>query len=142
MVATAFGNPTPAIFSGSGFGYNASSVLVTRNDGGSFDFLGVDMANAISAGTYALTGYLGLSVLFTQSGSLTVNPFVFTTYSSSNASTEITSLRIALMGGDYNIDNIQLKPVSAIAATPEPSSLILLGTGLMGFLTVIKRRQA
>jgi len=38
-----------------------------------------------------------------------------------------------------NVDNIVLGP-AAVAATPEPDSLVLLGTGALGLLSTVRRR--
>ncbi|SRR5258708_25824117 len=127
--AHAFGNPVPDIFSSSA----SASVDVTRQGSGVFDFLSVDLgnANAIGSPSYVIEGRLSNAVLFTQSGTL---PAVtgFNSIISLSTSTAIDTLRIIMNLGttsSYNIDNIQVQGTTS-STVPEPTSLLLLGTGL------------
>jgi hypothetical protein len=45
-------------------------------------------------------------------------------------------------GGYFELDSVSVRNTSAVAVTPEPSSFVLLGTGVLGVVGVIKRRLA
>lgn len=130
-----FGNPVPDIFSSSA----SASVNVTKQGGGTFDFLGVDLGNAntLPGLNFLIEGRLSNVVLFSQTGTLPALA-QFNSILSLNSATAIDSLRITMNIGQttsYNIDNISVQPVATV---PEPSSLLLLGTGLAA---VKARRQ-
>ena len=42
--------------------------------------------------------------------------------------------------GDFDLDSVSVVAVPTTSAVPEPGSLMLLGTGVMGFLGVARRR--
>lgn len=135
-----FGNPAPSIYAST-----TSSITVT--DAGSlFDFSSVDLVNDVDSASYTFAGYDGATEVYSVSGSIPTDPSgsgVFRTYDSGEGSVDITSLVITITGAtdDPNIDNIVVN-AAPVATTPEPSTIGLLGTGLLGFAGLLRRRRA
>lgn len=145
LVGTYYGDAVPDLFSGSSDAFFAASatgtasVTVTRVGGGEFTFAGADLADDSTPGTYTYTGMMNGTSMFLQTGD--IESTLFMSYASNSASMKMTSLVITETGGDFNLDNITVDaPASAV--TPEPSSLLLLGTGILGLATTMRRRIA
>lgn len=130
-----FGDPLPSIFDPAG----ADSVTVVSNTGaGLFTFSSTDLSTAANGwiDNYTITGTLGGSTVFSTTGNFGAG---FATYGTGFSADIIDSLTIGFSGGqDGNIDNIVVNSVAA--ATPEPASLELLGTGLILVCATVRRR--
>ena len=141
LVGKVYGDPVPSLFSGyddENLGGTTSASITITDGGGVFTFGGADLANDLGLGTFTFTGYDDGSLVYQQSG--LILSAAFADYASIAPGVDLTSLSITESGGDFNVDNIDVS--GATSVTPEPSSIMLLGTGLLGLAGVVRRRLA
>ncbi len=150
-VARYGGNPAPGLSGGVNCGQSTSSTLrVTRTAGGLFRFMSTDLSTANgptlyespATSSYTFAGYLATIASYSVSSNFSLAGGTVANFASPAPATDIDELRISLNTGGsdtrtYDIDNIAL---STSTVVPEPSTIVLMGAGLMGLLAVARRR--
>jgi hypothetical protein len=134
-----YGNPAPSIYDGPVFSPGVAAINVT--DTGDFTFNSVDYSSNNGASRYLIEGFLGVSMVFSQGGSLVPSlppSFGFTTLNS-GSSVLIDRLFIQVTPGG-GVTSLNLDNVNVTSAVPEPFSIALLGTAV-ACLALGMRRQ-
>lgn len=135
-----FGNPVPSIFSGPLFGSPATDAITVTEPGQRFTFSQLDLAANNGNVNFTFMGTLLGAPVFNVTGDELANTAVFETESGGVSSDVIDKLVITtnIFGTSTNIDNIVVS--TAAVATPEPTTLGMLATGLT-LLGLLRRRR-
>jgi hypothetical protein len=144
----AVGNNALTVNVTSGDVFNVNTLSITFDPGSHVTSFGFDIKASngtqvmgASAGAYTVTVTDVNNMTYTF---LTPNPsftsFLF--FGVNDIPADIASIAIStLSGGQPDIDNFRFTAQAPTAATPEPATMLLFGTGLAGVASVARKRR-
>jgi hypothetical protein len=128
---------------GSVFG---DTIVMQAADSGAFNFSGFDASSTLEnfdfyAGGVEVTGFLSGGGTVVQDFDLTDS---FQTFAWADTSDQFTEVEFTGLTGDeggldYQLDNVVVGESQQQAGTPEPASLLLLGSGLLMITRKLRR---
>ena len=153
-VNPSFGNPAPDIFAADNLSpTQAESLTVTKVGGGAFTLTSFDLEASNANPNYAIIGSIGTSQVYDVTGSgfmLPATPANLQTYNPGVNALAVTSVVVSFsdVGLDslnlagIDLDNFVLNGATAVSpvVTPEPGSLVFVGTGIMSLCGIMRRR--
>jgi MYXO-CTERM domain-containing protein len=137
-VAAAVGNPPRSVFGGPVCD-NGSIGVFSVTGSGLFNFNSVDMLAQNGDTSYTITGLIGASTIWTQTGTWTGNSIFGTLPASNSGPIDQLVFNLRAAGTSFNFDNIN---VSAGGEVPEPGSFALAGLALCGLAASRRRKTA
>jgi hypothetical protein len=115
----------------------SGTATLTTVDSSPFSIQSIDLSSVYSSGGSDTITFLGTRTdSSTVSLTVTVNGFGFVTYNFPSTFNNLASLTWSQDPSYHQFDNLELNN----NATPEPASLILLGSGLLGAAGSIRRK--
>ncbi len=140
--AQAFGNPIPSIFAGPIGSLSTSAIRLTGPS--SFTFSSVDLASNNGSSNYLFEGFVGASLVYSTGGTVPGAVGIFTTFNNPFSAVVVDRIVITLtptgQPSSINLDNITIFR-SGPQAVPEPATLLLLGSGLLGVASRLRKRR-
>jgi hypothetical protein len=134
------GNPQPDIKTGQNFSSFGSTnqITVTEIGGGEFTFNSVQLDSNDTTLYYTIIGYLGSTQEFDISCT-TGNCGLHNTWTTIGGPADYVN-DVVITLTDNNSDGIDRLDNIGVTSTPEPNSLILLGSGMLGLAGVLRRK--
>jgi len=147
LTLSVLGAGTVCDVSGDGFTSLSGNALITNDCGGTYGGTILEFSSPLSSLTfdYAISGSDPVGILYLLDGqfvgvdSLTYTPGDPPSFEGSLTITGLFNDVLFDTGGsssDYALDNLS----AVVAPVPEPSSIALLATGMLGFAGLVRRR--
>ncbi|MEO1688491.1 MAG: VPLPA-CTERM sorting domain-containing protein [Pseudomonadota bacterium] len=138
----AFGADAPSIFTGFGPA-PVEAIEIVATSGGTFNFIGYDVACAFNPCSLETMGFLGGDERFSTQSTEAIPVGDFTTFPSAFSFVTIDRLVLTLDAPDSNFDNIELTaPQVGSTEVPLPASVLLLGAALGGLGAAAHARRS
>jgi hypothetical protein len=120
--------------------FNVDNIVITPPAGTRAFGFDLKASNSVLTGQTSAGSY-EIFVNGTLAGTFTTPQGTGFSFAGFTSDVDINSITIrALTGGDPVLDNVTFGPAAPVA-TPEPATLVLLGTGLAGAASAARRRK-